>query len=377
VTLCQGHTDLSGRCDVSTQVQAGGNPLQKPTFRVTLLRLICICKKQGRSEGELFVRLKLPIAHAGATVLILAVLSAGHGQAVADDKPRRSSPSPAIPASPAGAGKPAQDPRPNHAEIDTEHIFGFSMGSDIGRPGEIEVEFENVGAFGKRSGTYAAWASLNQAKFTLSDNFRIAPGFSLSGQRINGVQGFADHRDIAFSGAALELRYKLVDRAVAPFGLTLHAQPGWGRIDDASGTHIEQYGGEFAALFDRELVKNRLFAAFNVWYATGGTREIATSLWRHDSELQLQAAISYAFRPELVLGLGVRYARAYDGGGLDRFAGDAIFVGPTFSYAVSKEIGISGTWQMQAAGGAIGDQRSLNLDQFERQQALLRVNLHF
>lgn len=264
-----------------------------------------------------------------------------------------------------------------HADIDTEHIFGFSMGSDIGKPGEIEVEFENVGAFGKRSGTYAAWANLNQVKYTVSDNFRIAPGFALSGQHINGVPGLADHSDVAFSGAALELRYKLVDRAVAPFGLTLHAQPGWSRIDDASGMHIAQYGAEFAALFDRELVKDRLFAAFNVWYGTGGTREIVTNLWRHDSEMQLQAAISYAVQPELLFGLGVRYARAYDGGALDRFLGDAVFAGPTFSYTISKEVGISGTWQMQVAGKAIGDNRSLNLEQFERHQALLRINLHF
>ncbi|MFK4384367.1 hypothetical protein [Bradyrhizobium sp. USDA 223] len=315
----------------------------------------------------------------GATAA--AIVVAGHlascVSASADDGPRGlayawagSAPAPGV--SKLTGGLPSA-----HSEIDTEHIFGFSMGSDIGKPGEMEIEFENVGAFGKRSGTYAAWANLNQVKYTVSDNFRIAPGFALTGQHISGVPGLADHRDVAFGGVALELRYKLVDRAVAPFGLTLHAQPGWSRIDDASGMHIAQYGAEFAALFDSELVKDRLFAAFNVWYGTGGTREISTNLWRHDSEMQLQAAISYAVQPDLVFGLGVRYARAYDGGGLDRFLGDAVFAGPTFSYNISKEVGISGTWQMQVAGQAIGDVRSLNLDQFERHQALLRLNLHF
>ncbi|WP_225146119.1 hypothetical protein [Bradyrhizobium sp. NBAIM16] len=310
-----------------------------------------------------------------------AIVVAGHlascVSASADDGPRGlayawpgSEPAPGV--SKLTGGLPSA-----HSEIDTEHIFGFSMGSDIGKPGEMEIEFENVGAFGKRSGTYAAWANLNQVKYTVSDNFRIAPGFALTGHHINGVPGLADHRDLAFGGVALELRYKLLDRAVAPFGLTLHAQPGWSRIDDGSGMHIAQYGAEFAALFDRELVKDRLFAAFNVWYGTGGTRETLTNLWRHDSEMQLQAAISYAVHPDLVLGLGVRYARAYDGGGLDRFLGDAVFAGPTFSYNISKEVGISGTWQMQVAGQAIGDVRSLNLDQLERHQALLRLNLHF
>lgn len=308
-----------------------------------------------------------------------ATIVAGHlascVSASADEGPRAFAYAAPFPAP--GVNKLAGGLPSAHAEIDTEHIFGFSMGSDIGKPGEIEVEFENVGAFGKRSGSYAAWANLNQVKYTVSDNFRIAPGFALSGQHIKGVPGLADHRDVAFSGVALELRYKLIDRAVAPFGLTLHAQPGWSRIDDASGMHIAQYGAEFAALFDRELIKDRLFAAFNVWYGTGGTRETLTNLWRHDSEMQLQGAISYAVQPELLFGLGVRYARTYDGGALDRFLGDAIFAGPTFSYSISKEVGISGTWQMQVAGKAIGDNRSLNLDQFERHQALLRLNLHF
>ena len=133
-----------------------------------------------------------------------------------------------------------------------------------------------------------------------------------------------------------------------------------------------------AALFDRELMADKLYAAFNVWYATGATREIAVNLWQHDSELQLQGAISYAFTPDLVLGVGARYLRAYEGGGLDRFVGDAIFVGPTFSYTLAKSVGISGTWQTQVAGNTGGAlSRSLNLDQFERHQALLRLNLHF
>ncbi|MBH5388280.1 hypothetical protein H1B27_18630 [Bradyrhizobium sp. CNPSo 4019] len=324
----------------------------------------------------MFVSGILSFPHAVAAATIVASQLASCALALADDKPGRTYGTPRGPLSHA-ASKPAQNLPSAHAEIDTEHIFGFSMGSDIGKPGEIEVEFENVGAFGKRSGSYAALANLNQVKYTVSDNFRIAPGFSLSGQHISGVPGLADHRDVAFSGAALELRYKLVDRAVAPFGLTLHAQPGWSRIDDATGMNIAQYGAEFAALFDRELVKDRLFAAFNVWYGTGGTREIVTNLWRHDSEMQLQAAISYAVQPELLFGLGIRYARAYDGSGLDRFLGDAVFAGPTFSYSISKEVGISGTWQMQVAGKALGDNRSLNLEQFERHQALLRINLHF
>jgi len=274
--------------------------------------------------------------------------------------------------------KPDTVPGTHHAEgVDTEHIFGFSMGSDIGQPGEIEVEMENVGGFGKRSGSYATLATLTQVKYTVNDRFRIAPGFALGAQRINGVPGYDDRRHGSFNGAALEFRYKLIDREVAPFGLTLHAQPGWSRVDEGTGRRIEQYGGEFAALFDRELIKDKLFAAFNVWYATSATRAIATELWSHESELQLHGALSYAFVPDFVVGVGLRYLRAYDGGGLDRFGGDAVYVGPTFSCSITPSVGLSGTFQVQVAGGAIGDGQRLNLEHFERHQAMLRLNAHF
>lgn len=267
---------------------------------------------------------------------------------------------------------------PVHAEgADTEHIFGFTMGSDIGRVGEIELEMENVAAFGKRDGRYATLATLNQIKYTLSDRFRIAPGFGLGAQRIDGVAGFDDRHHVSFNGATLEFRAKLIDRATAPFGLTLHAQPGWNRIDDGSGLRVEQYGAEFAALFDKELVEDRWFAAFNVWYGTGVTRTHATGVTAHDSEFALHAALSYQLKPGLLIGVGTRYLRSYDGGGLDRLVGEAVYVGPTFSYSLTSTLGLSGTWQIQVAGRAAGDARWLDLDNHERQQAMLRINAHF
>jgi hypothetical protein len=266
----------------------------------------------------------------------------------------------------------------DHAEgVDTEHIFGFSMGSDIGRRGEIELEMENVGVFGKRDGGYATLATLNQVKYTLTDRLRIAPGFALGAQRIDGVAGFDDRHHMSFNGATMELRYKVIDRATAPFGLTLHAQPGYSRVDEGSGKRVEGYGAEFAALFDRELVKDRWFAAFNVWYATGVTREHATGLNTHDSEFALHGALSYQLAPGLVIGVGTRYLRAFDGGGLDRLAGEALFVGPTFSTSLTSSLGLSGTWQVQVAGRAFGDGRRLDLQNFERHQAMLRINAHF
>lgn len=310
----------------------------------------------------------------------LAALLAGTVPAVAEEAQswRGYAPSWLPSLSHAVTDKPETVPGSHHAEgVDTEHIFGFTMGSDIGQPGEIEIELENVAGFGKRSGSYATLATLAQVKYTVNDRLRIAPGVALGAQRIDAVPGYDDRRHLSFNGAGFEVRYKLIDREVAPFGLTLHAQPGWSRVDEGSGMRIEHYGAEFAALFDRELIKDRLFAAFNVWYGTGTTRQLSTGGWGHESELQLHGALSYAFAPRFVAGVGLRYLRAYDGGGLDRFAGDAVFVGPTFSYAITPTLGVSGTWQVQVSGQALDDTRALNLDHFERHQAMLRLNAHF
>lgn len=261
--------------------------------------------------------------------------------------------------------------------VDTEHIFGFTMGSDIGTKGEIELEIENVGLFGKRSGNYFATSTLNLMKFTLTDTFRIAPAVAWGSNRIRNVPGFEDRQQASVQGAAVEFRYKVLDREVMPFGLTLHAQPGWNRVDEATGLRVEQYGSEFAALMDKEFIKDRLWGAVNLWYGTGASKDLTVNEWSHDSDVAIHVALSGRVAPVLVVGAEMRYLRAYEGMGLDRLKGEALYLGPTFSWHIAKNAGLSGTVNFQVAGKAVDDPRSLDLDNFERAQALLRFNLLF
>jgi hypothetical protein len=263
----------------------------------------------------------------------------------------------------------------NH--VDTEHIFGFTMGSDIGEKGELEVEIENVGLFGKRSGSYFAFSSLNLAKFTLTDNFRIAPGVAWGANRIEGAPGFEDRQQVSIEGGVVEMRFKLLDRHTMPFGLTLHAQPGWSRVDEATGMRTEAYGSEFALLADKEIIKDKLWAAVNLWYGAGASEDGAVNEWSHDSDLEIHGAMSARVAPTLVMGGELRYFQTYEGLGLNTFMGEALYLGPTFSWQMTKNAGLSGTVNYQVAGHAAGDRRSLNLDNFERVQALLRFNMHF
>jgi len=268
------------------------------------------------------------------------------------------------------------DAQAQHDGVDTEHIFGFSMGSDIGKKGEIELEIENVGRFNKRFGSYTGVGVLSQVKFVLTDNFRVAPGVSFASTRVSGVPDMIDNRRTALAGASLEFRYKLLDRDVMPFGLTLHAAPAWNRFDELTGFDVQTYGSEFAALMDKELIRNTLFATVNVWYSGGGSRDLANQ-WSRDSELSVNAALSAKVGADLIVGVEARYLRAYDGLGLDRFVGDAVYLGPTFSMHLTDKVGLSGTWSTQVAGKATCDPRHLDLDDFERHQAMLRFNYLF
>src|SRR5215475_14404860 len=58
--------------------------------------------------------------------------------------------------------------------VDSEHLFGFTQGSDIGERGEKELETDSTGRFGRQGGTYAVRSTALEAKYTPLDYFRVA-----------------------------------------------------------------------------------------------------------------------------------------------------------------------------------------------------------
>src|SRR6266852_2006297 len=92
-------------------------------------------------------------------------------------------------------------------DVDTEHLFGFTVGSDIGNVGEKELESETSGRFGKREGSYGALSQTLEAKYTPIRNVRIAGSAGVAHFEISGVPGLDDRRQAAFQGLSLDLRY--------------------------------------------------------------------------------------------------------------------------------------------------------------------------
>src|SRR5262249_11090430 len=70
-----------------------------------------------------------------------------------------------------GEGSPAFGAAGNRADkngdVDTEHMFGFTEGSDIGAKGERELETDSTGRFGRLGGSYNNVADAAGGKYSL------------------------------------------------------------------------------------------------------------------------------------------------------------------------------------------------------------------
>jgi hypothetical protein len=263
------------------------------------------------------------------------------------------------------------------AAVDTQFIFGFTMGADVGERGEKEIEFQSFGRFGKADGSYTALEQQLRLEVSPVENLRLEIGVPLALHSISGVTGLDDRQQVAFNGVTAEIRYRLLDRQAHSFGLTIGAEPHWARVDDISGEPVDNYGSEFSIAADTEFVENRLFAALNLLYDPEWTTSRLTGLSAQQSTLGVSAAVTVQVRPGIFFGSEARYLRTFQGIGLDGFAGDALFVGPTMYAALSKDLAVSAAWNIQVAGGAVGIPGALDLTNFERNRLLLRLEYNF
>jgi len=96
--------------------------------------------------------------------------------------------------------------------IDTEHIFSFMIGTDIGNVGEREFQSQTTGRFAKNGGNYRAIGQEFELEYVPVKNFRAELGTTFASHDINGVPGFDDRRQLSWQGVSVDLRYRFLDR---------------------------------------------------------------------------------------------------------------------------------------------------------------------
>ena len=98
-------------------------------------------------------------------------------------------------------------------ELDTDHMFSFNAGSDIGDPGEKEIQAGFSGRFGKASGTYSALTPELSFQTTPMPNLEIGVAASASHYTVGKVPGLVNRNTTAFNELSFGLAYRLLDRA--------------------------------------------------------------------------------------------------------------------------------------------------------------------
>jgi hypothetical protein len=261
--------------------------------------------------------------------------------------------------------------------IETEHLFAFTIGSDVGDVGEKELEGSVTGRFSKQTGTYDAGSSTMSVEFVPMPHLRTEFTGTVNSYDITGVSGFADQRYTAFGGLSADIRYQFLDRATAPFGFAIGAEPHWGRADDITGQPGDQYGVDFVAAADWEIIPGRIVAAFNLLYQPDTMRANLTGTWAQESTAGVALGVMAQVYSGIFVGGEARYLRQYDGFTLDTLAGQGFFVGPTLYVKFSERAWMTLAWSTQVTGHATATVGSLDLVDFERQQARLLFCVNF
>jgi len=264
-----------------------------------------------------------------------------------------------------------------YREIDTKYIFGFTTGTGIGLEGEKEISSETIAALGKRSGKYQASETKFEFEHTPTQYMQFEIGALAASHNIRGVPGLDDRQQFAFSGLFGELRYLAIERgATSPFAVTLSVEPVWRRIDETSGDPVRSFELETRIAVDTELVPNQVYFGFNALYEPGWTRTADGNL---EKEATLGVSSALAFRPltSLVVGAEIGYFRHYDSLNLSQFVGDAWFVGPTLYWQFARKAFMTAAWATQVSGHSTEDPGTLNLHDFSRHRAKLKLAFEF
>ena len=260
---------------------------------------------------------------------------------------------------------------------ETENLFGFTLGSDTEEAGAIGIAFETVGRFGKRDGAYTGIGKKLELSYGVTDDLSVALGLLTNYHRVAGVTGLEDIHEFNFNGVGSELRWRLAKRGPNPVGVTLHIEPSVQRHDELTGQRATKYGAENKLIFDAEVVKDRIFAAFNLLYEVERVRERGSPDWENSSKLGVTAAATVQVAAQAFLGAEVRYLRAYEGLMPQTFIGDATFAGPTLFWHFAKNAWIAAAWNVQVAGREVDNTARFDLANFERHQARLKIGIEF
>lgn len=247
-------------------------------------------------------------------------------------------------------------------KVETEHIFGFTEGTDIGEKGEQEFESTTVGLLGQTGG-YTAFSNESAYRNVILDDFRLSFSAVPEYYGIQDMPGLANRNRLDLGGFSSELRWQFSDRTSFPIGLSVSLMPEWRRLDDPTGAIADGFEMPAAIAMDAALVPDKLFWASNLIYdpsilRTGGA-------WERDTSFEVSDAASYALTPDVFVGAEIRYL-SWDNQGL--LSARGLFAGPSLYMKFSKTTALKVAWSAEISNETV---YGPGLPNFERNQVIV------
>jgi hypothetical protein len=294
-----------------------------------------------------------------------------HGQ-----KPKKGA---ALLTRPAAGGATKRYSRANADEVNTWLIFGFTEGSDVGEKGERTLFFESLVRMTPRESGFAAWDGAAGIGYSLTNravvSLAFTPAFERNAEQILTPAG-TTLLNSRGAGTVASLKYQVLRRDESPFGLAVQVSPFWQHVDSGPIRH-DTMGSEFRVLADRVLVPNQWFAALNLAYqpyresySDGSTFPVTA--------FELSAAVSRQVSGNLFLGAEIRHTSKHEGLFFNRWAGHALYAGPTAFLLLGEQGYLGLAWSARLAQEVnAGTAQIPDFDGFDRHQLRLKAGISF
>jgi hypothetical protein len=268
----------------------------------------------------------------------------------------------------AHAGEADPNSQANASLFDTEHIFGFAEGSDIGAKGELEIESTTVGSFGAL-GSYSNIDNETSLRYNVANELRLSLGTLNDYFNLQDVPLLSDRKTLEFGGVIAEARWHILDWRTAPFGMSLSLNPLWRLTDPTSGQGSSNFAAPVTLLIDKEVIPEKLFAVLNLVYRPSFLQP--NGRFEHEDSFAIVAGGSYALSPSLLIGAEIRHEDVIRNSSLN---GHALFADLQLFVRLSGDLSVKIAWAAQVPDLAA---HGLDLTNYQRHQVELLLAYTF
>jgi len=263
---------------------------------------------------------------------------------------------------------PARAEEDKSSAVDTEHIFGFTEGTDIGDKGEREFEVATTGLVGK-PGSFIALGTESTFRYGVEQGFRASLGVVNDYHGVYNSPDLDDRKFFGLAGLTTEFRWTLLEREKAPFGLVLSFAPEWRLRDATAGAPSDIYNLPVGLLLDKALVDKTVYVAANFYYSPSFLH--SAGAW--STQKPLEASFAGAYRILAAVFVGAELRQYFqDARGLLREPG--LFVGPSFYLRLSEATNFKIGWSSQIPHEG---SNHLDLVNYERHQFIVQFATGF